>query len=117
MEMGYQGRSEPGRNQQPPPTCRHQSCKEVEGQRLNKSIQKLMGRSLRAGIEFKMLLSDQKGISDRQKSAAEYQRWLKYSDLNVQSPAAPHPQDLGITEYPEMEKAPKGQQVQVLRHK
>lgn len=117
MEMGYQERSVPGRNQQPPPTYRHQSCKEVEGQRLNKSIQKLMGRSLRAGIEFKMLLSDQKGISDRQKSAAEYQRWLKYSDLNVQAPAAPHPQDLGITEYPEIERAPKGQQVQVLRYK
>lgn len=75
-----------------------------------------------------MLLSDQKGISDRQKSAAEYQRWLKYSftylqtrepsptrspDLNVQAPAAPHPQDLGITEYPEMERVNKSKSLDI----
>lgn len=79
-----------------------------------------------------MLLRDQKGISDRQKSAVEYQRQLKCfvtyhqtrepsparsPDLNVQPPAAPHPQNRRITEYPEMEMTPKGHQVQCLGYK
>ena len=54
-------------------TRRHQSCLDMTGQRLNKSIQNQWREARGQEHEFKTLLSDQKGISDRQKSAVQYQ--------------------------------------------